>query len=72
MPQKLENVQKYKKISNDVNRQLIDVYHKYLISTNICRNYQITINLIYMIAKVERIQDFYESKDYFFKYSSIN
>jgi hypothetical protein len=41
MPQKLETVLKHvEEISNDVNRQLIYEYHKYLVSRDTSRNYQ--------------------------------
>ena len=52
MPQKLETVLKHvEEISNDVNRQLIHEYHKYLVSRDTSTNYQKdNINLIYMFA----------------------
>jgi hypothetical protein len=41
MPQKLETVLKHvEEISNEVNRQLIKDYHKYLVSIDTSRNYQ--------------------------------
>ncbi len=41
MPQKLETVlKKVEKISNNVNRQLIKEYHKYLIDRETVTNYQ--------------------------------
>ena len=40
MPQKLETVLKHvEKISNDVNRQLIKDYHRYLITRDTGTNY---------------------------------
>lgn len=53
MPQKLETVLKHvEEISNDVNRQLIDDYHKYLVSRDTSTNYQKdNVKLIYMFAK---------------------
>src|SRR5829696_4154071 len=53
MPQKLETVLKnVEEISNNVNRQLINEYHKYLISRDTSPNYQKdNIKLIYMFAK---------------------
>ena len=48
MPQKLETVLKHvEEISNDVNRQLIHEYHKYLVSRDISTNgpVKLTINL---------------------------
>ena len=41
MPQKLETVLKHvEEIDNDVNRQLIKDYHKYLIARDISPNYK--------------------------------
>ncbi len=41
MPQKLETVLKHvEEISNNVNRQLIYEYHKYLVSRETSTNYQ--------------------------------
>jgi len=53
MPQKLETVlKKVEEISNDVNRQLIKEYHRYLIIRDTGTNYQKdNIKLIYMFAK---------------------
>lgn len=53
MPQKLETVLKHiKEISNDVNRQLIKEYHKYLIIRETGINYQKdNIKLVYMFAE---------------------
>jgi hypothetical protein len=53
MPQKLETVLKHvEEISNDVNRQLIHEYHKYLVSRDTSTNYQKdNVKLIYMFAK---------------------
>ena len=54
MPQKLETVLKHVgEIDNDVNRQLIKDYHKYLISRDTSTNYQKdNIKLIHMFAKL--------------------
>jgi hypothetical protein len=53
MPQKLETVLKHiEEISNDVNRQLIKEYHKYLIIRETGINYQKdNIKLVYMFAE---------------------
>ena len=53
MPQKLETVLKQvEEISNDVNRQLIKDYHKYLIARDTSPNYQKdNIKLIHMFDK---------------------
>ncbi len=53
MPQKLETVLKHvEKISNEVNRQLIKEYHKYLVSRDTSTNYQKdNIKLVHMFAK---------------------
>ena len=53
MPQKLETVLKHvEEISNNVNRQLIKDYHKYLVSRDTSTNYQKdNIKLIHMFAK---------------------
>ena len=53
MPQKLETVLKHvEKIDNNVNRQLIKDYHKYLASRDTSTNYQKdNIKLIHMFAK---------------------
>ena len=53
MPQKLETVLKHvEEISNDVNRQLIKDYHKYLVSRDTRTIYQKdNVKLIYMFAK---------------------
>jgi len=53
MPQKLETVPKHiEEISNEVNRQLILDYHKYLISRDTSTTYQKdNIKLIHMFAK---------------------
>ena len=41
MPQKLETVLKHvEEINNDVNRQLIKNYHRYLVSRDTSTNYQ--------------------------------
>jgi hypothetical protein len=54
MPQKLETVLKHvEEISNEVNRQLIYEYHKYLVSRDTSTNYQKdNVKLMYMFAKV--------------------
>src|SRR5918995_6611999 len=53
MPQKLETVLKHlEEIDNDVNRQLIYEYHKYLVSRDTSTIYQKdNVKLIYMVAK---------------------
>ena len=53
MPQKLETVLKHlEEIDNDVNRQLIKDYHKYLVSRDTSTIYQKdNVKLIYMFAK---------------------
>ena len=50
---KLETVLKnVEEISNNVNRQLINEYHKYLISRDTSPNYQKdNVKLVYMFAK---------------------
>jgi hypothetical protein len=60
MPQKLETVLKHvEKISNQVNRQLIKDYYKYLVSRDTSTNYQKgNIKLIHMFAKFIENQDF--------------
>ena len=60
MPQKLETVlKKVEEISNDVNRQLIKEYHRYLKIKDTGTNYQKdNIKLIYMFEVYWRIQDF--------------
>ena len=52
MPQKLETVLKnLDEIDNDVNRQLIKEYHKYLVSRDTSTNYQKdNIKFIYMFG----------------------
>ena len=53
MPQKLETVLKHvEEISNEVNRQLIKDYHRYLVSRDTSTNYQKdNIKLIHMFTK---------------------
>jgi hypothetical protein len=53
MPQKLETVLKHvEEISNDVNRQSIKDYHRYLLSRDTSPNYQKdNIKLIHMFAQ---------------------
>jgi hypothetical protein len=53
MPQKLKTILKHvEEISNDVNRQLIFDYHKYLFSRDTSINYQKdNVKLVYMFAK---------------------
>lgn len=53
MPQKLETVLKHvEESSNDVNRQLIYEYHKYLVSRDTSTIYQKdNVKLIYIFAK---------------------
>ena len=53
MPQKLETVlKKVEDVSNDINRQLIKDYHRYLIVREIGTNYQKdNVKLIYMFSK---------------------
>ena len=53
MPQKLETVLKHvEEINNDVNRQLIKDYHRYLVSRDTSTNYQKdNIKLIHMFVK---------------------
>ena len=53
MPQKLETVLKHvEEISNDVNKQLIYEYHKYLVPRDTSTIYQKdNVKLIYMFAK---------------------
>ena len=65
MPQKLETVLKHvEETSNDVNRQLIKDYHRYLISRDTGTNYQKdNIKLIYMFAKFLESKTFYDVKD---------
>jgi site-specific recombinase XerD len=65
MPQKLETVLKHvEEISNEINRQLIKDYHRYLISRDTSKNYQKdNIKLIYMFAKfLEEFKTFYDVK----------
>ena len=66
MPQKLETVLKHvEEISNEVNRQLIKDYHRYLISRDTGRNYQKdNVKLIYMFAKfIGEFKILYDIKD---------
>ena len=66
MPQKLETVLKHvEKISNDVNRQLIKDYHRYLISRDTSTNYQKdNIKLMHMFAKfLGESKTFFDVKD---------
>jgi hypothetical protein len=66
MPQKLETVLKHvEEISNDVNRQLIHEYHKYLVSRDTSTNYQKdNVKLVYMFAKfLGESKTFYDIKD---------
>jgi integrase/recombinase XerD len=53
MPQKLETVLKHvEEFSNDINRQTIYEYHKYLVSRDTSTNYQKdNVKLVYMFAK---------------------
>ena len=53
MPQQLETVLKHvEEIGNNVNRQLIKDYHRYLVSRDTSTNYQKdNIKLIHMFAK---------------------
>ena len=53
MPQKLETVLKHvEEINNEVNRQLIYDYYKYLVSRDTSVNYQKdNVKLVYMFAK---------------------
>lgn len=61
MPQKLETVLKHvEEISNDINRQMIYEYHKYLVSRDTSTNYQKdNVKLIYMFAKFLGESDFH-------------
>src|SRR5215203_5539833 len=66
MPQKLETVLKHvEEISNDVNRQLIKDYHRYLIARETGTNYQKdNVKLTYMFAKfIGESKTFYDIKD---------
>ena len=66
MPQKLETVLKHvEEISNDVSRQLIKDYHRYLITKDTGTNYQKdNVKLIYMFVKfLEESKTFYDVKD---------
>jgi len=66
MPEKLETVLKHvEEIRNDVNRQLIKDYHKYLISRDTGTNYQKdNVKLIYMFTKfIGESKTFYDVKD---------
>jgi len=66
MPQKLETVLKHvEEISNDVNRQLIKDYHRYLIARDTGTNYQKdNVKLVYMFAKfIGESKTFYDVKD---------
>ena len=66
MPQKLETVLKHvEEIDNDVNRQLIKDYHRYLISRDTSTNYQKdNVKLIYMFAKfIGESKTLYDIKD---------
>jgi hypothetical protein len=66
MPQKLETVLKQvEEINNDVNKQLIHKYHKYLVYRDTSTNYQKdNIKLIYMFAKfIGEFKTFYTVKD---------
>lgn len=66
MPQKLETVLKHvEEICNDVNRQLIKDYHKFLVSRDTSTNYQKdNVKLIYMFAKfLTESKTFYDIKD---------
>jgi len=66
MPQKLETVLKHvEEIRNEVNRQLIKDYHKYLIVRDTGTNYQKdNVKLIYMFAKfLKESKTFYDVKD---------
>jgi hypothetical protein len=66
MPQKLETVLKHgEEISNNINRQLIKDYHRYLIARNTGTNYQEdNVKLTYMLAKfIGESKTFYDVKD---------
>jgi len=66
MPQKLETVLKHvEEISNEVTRQLILDYHKYLVYRDTSTNYQKdNVKLIYMFAKfLKESKTFYDVKD---------
>jgi hypothetical protein len=66
MPQKLETVLKHvEEISNDVKRQSIKYYHRYLLSRDTSTNYQKdNIKLIYMFAKFRgESKTLYDIKD---------
>ena len=66
MPQKLETVLNHvEEISNEVNRQLIKDYHRYLIARDTGTNYQKdNVKLIYMFAKfLKESKTFYDVKD---------
>jgi hypothetical protein len=67
MPQKLETVLKHvEEIDNDVNRQLIKDYHKYLVSRDTSTIYQKdNVKLIYMFAKfIGESKTLYDIKDH--------
>jgi hypothetical protein len=64
---KLETVLKHvEEINNDVNRQLIKDYHRYIIVRDTGTNYQKdNVKLIYMFAKfLKESKTFYDEKDY--------
>ncbi|HET7642068.1 MAG TPA: hypothetical protein VFK40_01050, partial [Nitrososphaeraceae archaeon] len=66
MPQKLETVLKHvEEITNDVNRQLIKDYHRYLIVRDTGKNYQKdNVKLTYMFAKfLGESKTFYDVKN---------
>jgi hypothetical protein len=66
MPQKLETVLKHvEEINNNVNRQLIHEYHKYLVARDTSTIYQKdNVKLIYMFAKfLEESKTFDDVKD---------
>ena len=66
MPQKLETVLKHvEEIKNDVNRQLIKDYHRYLVSRDTSTNYQKdNVKLIHMFAKfIGESKTLYDVKD---------
>ncbi len=67
MPQKLETVLKHvEEIGNDVNRQLIKDYHRYLVSRDTSTIYQKdNVKLIYMFAKfIGESKTLYDIKDH--------
>ena len=66
MPQKLETVLNHvEEITNDINRQLIKDYHRYLIARDTGTNYQKdNVKLVYMFAKfIGESKTFYDVKD---------